>query len=89
MICDWSYETLTTVSIGKMLVPMATQADIHQLIAQAIDAKCRLEDNFELFTCLSRLISKGIDRKIIKALIEADTTDEAEYLQYLEYFYSN
>ena len=66
---------------------MTTQADTQQLIAQAIDAKCRLEDNFELFKSLNKVLSSIDDTRkkndLVSRLLWDQSKEEHEYLALL------
>ena len=66
---------------------MDKRAEIQHLVAQAIDAKCRREDMFEVFRLAERIASLAPSDlrslEMIHLLVATPEKDEEQYLDYL------
>jgi hypothetical protein len=71
--------------MGKTLFQMKdNKAEIQQLLAQAIDAKCRLVDNYQMFRCLELALEisrcSNEVRVAVTRLIQSESEDAHDYL---------
>jgi len=54
--------------------------EIQYLLALAIDAKCRLDDNFQMFCCLEKLLQQGIGKKVVHQILWMESNDPENHL---------
>jgi len=84
-----SYEPQTDVSICKSPVNTVDhQAEILQLLARAIDAKCRTKDNYQMFRCLEKALGyshcSSEIREAVSRLIWSESDEVVDYLEVLQ-----
>jgi len=51
------------------------KADILYLLARAIDAKCRLDDHYQMFCCLENLLQQGTEEIVIQQILWSESSD--------------